>query len=159
MSRFDNSPNYGLIFCVALFTAVVTAAATRMLSSNNEPKFAVVDVQRVLMESKDVAALRVERANQIDELKKMADNANAKLAKISDEDAKKKESEKYLAEINAKKENFDKMYASALQASDQKLNDIIKSVADKENLKVIISKGSVVNGGVDITDSVVDMVK
>ena len=64
-----------------------------------------------------------------------------------------------LAEINTKKEGFDKMYVSALQASDQKLNDIIKSVADKENLTVIISKGSVVNGGVDITDSVVDMVK
>ncbi|MCI5634921.1 MAG: OmpH family outer membrane protein [Alphaproteobacteria bacterium] len=159
MSRFDNSPNYGLIFFVVLLTAVITAAATRMLSNNSEPKFAVVDVQRVLSESKDVAALKTERANQIAELQKMADDANAKLAKISDEDAKKKESEKYLAEINTKKEGFDKMYVSALQASDQKLNDIIKSVADKENLTVIISKGSVVNGGVDITDSVVDMVK
>ncbi len=159
MSRFDNSPNYGLIFFVVLLTAVITAAATRMLSNNSEPKFAVVDVQRVLSESKDVAALKTKRANQIAELQKMADDANAKLAKISDEDAKKKESEKYLAEINTKKEGFDKMYVSALQASDQKLNDIIKSVADKENLTVIISKGSVVNGGVDITDSVVDMVK
>ena len=159
MSRFDNSPNYGLIFFVVLLTAVITAAATRMLSNNSEPKFAVVDVQRVLSESKDVAALKTERANQIAELQKMADDANAKLAKISDENATKKESEKYLAEINTKKEGFDKMYVSALQASDQKLNDIIKSVADKENLTVIISKGSVVNGGVDITDSVVDMVK
>ena len=64
-----------------------------------------------------------------------------------------------MAEINAKKEGFDKVYASALQASDQKLSEIIKSVADKEDLKVVLNKNSVVDGGVDITDSVIDMVK
>ena len=89
----------------------------------------------------------------------MANDANAKLAKISDEDAKKKASDKYVAEINVKKDNFDKVYASALQASDQKLNDIIKSVADKEDLTVIVNKAYVINGGVDITDAVIDMVK
>lgn len=159
MSRFDNSPNYGFIFMIALIAAVISAAATKMISGSNEAKFAVVDVQRVVLASKDLAAIKTERDNQVKELQKMADDANTKLAKISDETAKKKESEKYLAEINAKKEGFDKVYASALQASDQKLNEIIKSVADKEDLKVILNKNSVVDGGVDITDSVIDMVK
>ena len=89
----------------------------------------------------------------------MADDANAKIAKISDEAEKKKTSEKYLAEINAKKESFDQVYSSALQASDQKLNDIIKAVAEKEDLTVVINKNSIVQGGVDITESVIDMVK
>ncbi len=159
MSRFDNSPNYGFIFVIALIAAVISSAATKMISGSSEAKFAVVDVQRVVLASKDLAAIKTERDNQVKELQKMADDANAKLAKISDETAKKKESEKYLAEINAKKEGFDKVYASALQASDQKLNEIIKSVADKEDLKVVLNKNSVVDGGVDITDSVIDMVK
>lgn len=159
MSRFDNSPNYGFIFIIALIAAVISSAATKMISGSNEAKFAVVDVQRVVLSSKDLAAIKTERDNQVKELQKMADDANTKLAKISDETAKKKESEKYLAEINAKKEGFDKVYASALQASDQKLNEIIKSVADKEDLKVVLNKNSVVDGGVDITDSVIDMVK
>lgn len=159
MSRFDNSPNYGFIFMIALIAAVISSAATKMISGSNEAKFAVVDVQRVVLASKDLAAIKTERDNQIKELQKMADDANTKLAKISDETAKKKESEKYLAEINAKKEGFDKVYASALQASDQKLSEIIKSVADKEDLKVVLNKNSVVDGGVDITDSVIDMVK
>lgn len=159
MSRFDNSTNYGFIFMIALIAAVISSAATKMISGSNEAKFAVVDVQRVVLASKDLAAIKTERDNQVKELQKMADDANTKLAKISDETAKKKESEKYLAEINAKKEGFDKVYASALQASDQKLNEIIKSVADKEDLKVILNKNSVVDGGVDITDSVIDMVK
>ena len=159
MSRFDNSPNYGFIFMIALIAAVISSAATKMISGSNEAKFAVVDVQRVVLASKDLAAIKTERDNQVKELQKMADDANTKLAKISDETTKKKESEKYLAEINAKKEGFDKVYASALQASDQKLNEIIKSVADKEDLKVVLNKNSVVDGGVDITDSVIDMVK
>ena len=159
MSRFDNSPNYGFIFMIALIAAVISSAATKMISGSNEAKFAVVDVQRVVLASKDLAAIKTERDNQVQELQKMADDANTKLAKISDETTKKKESEKYLAEINAKKEGFDKVYASALQASDQKLSEIIKSVADKEDLKVVLNKNSVVDGGVDITDSVIDMVK
>ena len=159
MSRFDNSPNYGLIFFAALISAIIAAFATKMVSGNNEAKFAVIDLQRVVMASKEVAAIKTERESQIQELQKMANDANAKLAKISDEDAKKKASDKYVAEINVKKDNFDKVYASALQASDQKLNDIIKSVADKEDLTVIVNKAYVINGGVDITDAVIDMVK
>ena len=159
MSRFDNSPNYGLMLFIALIAAGISAAATRMISGGNEAKFAVVDVQRVVVASKDVAALKNERDNQIKELQKMADDANAKIAKISDEAEKKKTSEKYLAEINAKKESFDQVYSSALQASDQKLNDIIKAVAEKEDLTVVINKNSIVQGGVDITESVIDMVK
>lgn len=159
MSRFDNSPNYGLMFFIALIAAGISAAATRMISGGNEAKFAIVDVQRVVVASKDVAALKNERDNQIKELQKMADDANAKIAKISDEAEKKKTSEKYLAEINAKKESFDQVYSSALQASDQKLNDIIKAVAEKEDLTVVINKNSIVQGGVDITESVIDMVR
>ena len=60
---------------------------------------------------------------------------------------------------NAKKDEFDKVYATALQASDKKLNDIINSVAEKEGLKVVINKASVVTGGTDITDSVVEQVQ
>ena len=130
-----------------------------MLSGNAEPKFAIVDLQRVVMVSKDVNALRTERDNQVKELQSMADKANAEIAKISDEAAKKKASEKYLAEINAKKENYDKVYTTALQASEEKLNNIIKEVADKEDLTVVLNSNSVVHGGIDITDSVIDMVK
>lgn len=159
MSRFDNSPNYGLIFFIALVAAGISAGMTKMLSGNTEPKFAIVDLQRVVMVSKDVNALRTERDNQVKELQSMADKANAEIAKISDEAAKKKASEKYLAEINAKKENYDKVYTTALQASEEKLNNIIKEVADKEDLTVVLNSNSVVHGGIDITDSVIDMVK
>ena len=104
MSRFDNSPNYGLMFFIALIAAGISAAATRMISGGNEAKFAVVDVQRVVVASKDVAALKNERDNQIKELQKMADDANAKIAKISDE-AEKKKTEKPVKDFDPSSKN------------------------------------------------------
>ena len=89
----------------------------------------------------------------------MADEANEKIKAEADEEKKKKLSEQYLSEINSKKESYDKVYASALQASDDKLNNVINSVAEKEGLKVVFNKSSLVQGGIDITDSVIELVK
>lgn len=159
MSKFDNSPSYGVIVLVAIIAAVVSSLITYKVTSGKSVDFAVVDLQRVVAASKDVAALKVEREGQLQELQKMADEANAKLEKIENKDEKNKATEKYINEINAKKEGFDKVYVSALQASDEKINGIIRSVADKKDLVAVFVKGSVVDGGTDITDSVVDMVK
>ena len=160
MSKSENpSVNYGLVVLIAAAVAVIGSLVTYKAVTDNNGKFAVVDIQRVVVASKDIAALKIERDTQVAELKKMADDANEKIKAEKDEDARKKLSEKYLSEINAKKDEFDKVYATALQASDKKLNDIINSVAEKEGLKVVINKASVVTGGTDITDSVVEQVQ
>lgn len=160
MSKSENpSVNYGLVVLIAAAAAVIGSLVTYKAVTDNNSKFAVVDIQRVVVASKDIAALKIERDTQVAELKKMADDANEKIKAEKDEDARKKLSEKYLSEINTKKDEFDKVYATALQASDKKLNDIINSVAEKEGLKVVINKASVVTGGTDITDSVVEQVQ
>ena len=64
-----------------------------------------------------------------------------------------------MAEIQAKKAEFDNAYNTELQASDAKIQNIINSVAEKKHLNVVLNKTSVVNGGVDITEAVVDLVK
>ena len=160
MSKSENpSVNYGLVVLISVAAAVIGSLVTYKAVTDNNGKFAVVDIQRVVVASRDIAALKIERDTQVAELKKMADDANEKIKAEKDEDARKKLSEKYLSEINAKKDEFDKVYATALQASDKKLNDIINSVAEKEGLKVVINKASVVTGGTDITDSVVEQVQ
>ena len=160
MSKSENpSVNYGLVVLIAVAAAVIGSLVTYKVATDNNGKFAVVDIQRVVVASKDIAALKIERDTQVAELKKMADDANEKIKAEKDEDARKKLSEKYLSEINTKKDEFDKVYATALQASDKKLTDIINAVAEKEGLKVVINKASVVTGGTDITDSVVEQVQ
>ena len=149
----------GIIIVTAILAAVISSFITYKATAGKNMKFAVIDLQRVVVSSKDIEALKTERDTQIQDLKKMADDANEKIQAITDEDEKKQASEKYLAEINAKKEGYDKVYASALQASDQKLNDIINAVADKKGLNVVFNKTSLIQGGEDITDAVVEMVK
>lgn len=142
--------------------AVVAAALTSIVfccfcCKNNG--VGVIDLQRVVASSKDVATLRTNREAQINELKKMADEANAKIDEIKKDDEKKVATEKYLGEIQAKKNEFDNAYNTALQASDAKIQNIINSVAEKKDLDIVLNKTSVVSGGVDITEAVIDLVK
>ncbi|MBP5352480.1 MAG: OmpH family outer membrane protein [Alphaproteobacteria bacterium] len=155
----NSNVNYGLVALVAIIAAVISSLVTYKAVANKTVQFAVVDFQQVVMNSKDVAALRNERETQIQDLRRMADDANVKIKGESDEAKRKKLSEGYLAEINAKKAEYDRLYASSLQASDKKLNGIVQAVAEKEGLKVIFNKGALVQGGTDITDSVVEQVK
>ena len=143
---------------VAIVVALGSAYAFDKFCGSNS-NFGVVNLQRVVSVSKDVAALRVEREAQINELKKMADDANAEIEKIKDEDKKKAATEKYLADIQVKKNEFDNAYNTALQASDTKIKNVIESVAEKKDLSVVFSNSAVVTGGEDITEAVVDLVK
>lgn len=151
--------NYGVAALVAVVAAVVSSLVTYKALSGKTEKVAVVDFQQVVMVSKDVVALKEERETQIAELQKMADAANEKITAESDEEKKRQLSEQHLAEINAKKAEFDKLYASSLQASDKKLNNIVKSVAKKKGLKIILNKTAVLEGGEDITDAVIERIK
>lgn len=151
--------NYGVIALVAVVAAVISSFVTYKAVAHKSAQFAVVDLQRIVMTSRDVAALRVERETQVQDLRKMADDANEKIKAETDETKKKKLSEQYLAEINAKKAEYDKLYASSLQASDKKLNDIVNAVAEKSGLSAVFNKGALLNGGVDITESVIEQVK
>lgn len=158
MSKFENV-NYGVITLVAVVAAVVGSLVTYKAVARKTSQFAVVDFQQVVMASKDVSALRSERETQVAALRKMADEANAKIKAESNETKKKQLSEEHLSEINAKKAEYDKLYASSLQASDKKLNGIIKTVADDKGLNVVFHKSSLISGGVDITDDVIEQVK
>ena len=151
--------NYGLIILMAILAAVVSSFVTYKATAGNVQRVAVVDLQRVIVESKDVAALKGTRDSQIQALQKLADEANEKIKAETNEESRKAKSEQYLAVINNQKETFDKQYAAALQASDQKINDTIKAVAKKQGLSIIVDKASIIDGGIDITDSVIDLVK
>ena len=155
----ENRMNYGLIFLVAIIAAVLGSLVTQKAVCAKKAAFAVVDLQRVVLSSKEIAALSNNRQNQLQELRKMADDANAQINAEKNEDAKKELSQKFLGEINAKKDGFDKTHAAGLQAAEQNLNNVINEVANKEGLSVVLIKSSVVTGGKDITDSVVDLVK
>ncbi|MBO6282062.1 MAG: hypothetical protein J6N49_05990 [Alphaproteobacteria bacterium] len=141
-----------LFLILSLLMMPINAQAISGLNN----KFCVVDIQKVVVSSKDIQKLKIERDGQVTELKEMADTANEKIKAEKDDDARKKISEKNLAEINAKKEEFDKVYATALQASDKKLNDIIRAVCIRKGGDIAFNKDMVIFGGIDITDDIIN---
>lgn len=155
----ENKINYGLIALVAIIASVLGSLVTYKVMMEQKKDFAVVDLQRVVLSSKEIAALSNSRQEQIQELKKMADAANDKIKLIKNENTKKEVSQKYLDEINSKRDAFDRVHNSSLQAADQNLNNVINEVAASKGLGIILNKTSVVNGGTDITDEVVEIVK
>ena len=155
----ENKVNYGLVALVAIIGSVLGSLVTYKVMSTKTTGFAIVDLQRVVLSSKEIAALNAARQGQIQELKKMADDANEKIKEEKNEEAKRQLSQQYLNEINAKRDTYDRVHASGLQAADQTLNTVINKIAAEKGLSVIINKNAVVNGGTDITDAVVDAVK
>lgn len=155
-----NTEKKPLLFtaCLVVVLAILASFVTCKICSN-DATIGVIDLQRVVSVSKDVTTLRTNRQAQIAELQKMADDANAKIDEIKNDDEKKAATEKYLAEIQAKKAEFDNAYNASLKASDTKIQDIISSVAEKKDISVVLNKTSVVSGGIDITEAVVDLVK
>lgn len=158
MNKFENV-NYGMVALVAVIAAVISSLVTYKAMNRRTTQFAIVDLQQIVVVSKDVSALRMEREKQVQDLRKMADDANSKITAEKDEAKKKQLSEQYLAEINARKAEYDKLYAASLQASDKKLNEVIREVAAQKGLSAVLSKSAVVDGGEDITDEVIKQIQ
>ena len=158
MNKLENV-NYGMVALVAVIAAVISSLVTYKAMNRRTSQFAVVDLQQIVAASKDVTALRIEREKQVQDLRKMADDANSKITSESDETKKKTLSEQYLAEINARKAEYDKLYAASLQASDKKLNEVVKEVAEQKGLTSVLSKSAVIDGGEDITNEVIKRIQ
>ncbi len=154
-----NSLKYTIVAAVALMGAVFVSDKVIAEPTASGFEFAVIDLQKVVPASKDLNALRDERMKQVQDLQKMAETANEKIKAIENEEERKKASEDAVKEINAKKAEYDKTYQTTLEASNKKLEEIIKAVATEKGLNVILLKTVVLQGGQDITDAVIEKIK
>jgi len=122
-------------------------------------KVAVVDVQKVVVSSPQVNALRVEQKNKIDSLIAFVEKAKADLAKESNEAKKKSLEEGYNKELNVKKQAIDKEYSEKLLDIDKNITNIIQAKAKSDKYDLVLIKSSVLQGGVDITSEIVKLLK
>ena len=122
-------------------------------------KIAVVDVQKVVNSSPQVAALKKEQQTKAQEVVNFIEKARKDV--IAQTDPKKKQAleEKYNKELKAKREKIEKDYTSKLSAIDSKISSVINTEAKARNFDVVLAKGAVLYGGTDITDAVSKAVK
>ena len=122
-------------------------------------KIAVVDVQAVVAQSKQVQALKTERVKKLEELQKWLKTVNEDVAKQKTDDGKQKLTAKYNAEFAKKQEAIAKDYQARLQAIDKSISDTIAQQAKAKGYDIVISKGMVLYGGDDITADITKVVK
>lgn len=122
-------------------------------------RIAVVDVQQVVDASSKVQALKKEQQAKAKELTSFIEKARKDIAKTSDVKKKKSLEEKYAKELNTRRAAIEKDYAQKLAETDQVISAKIASVASANNYDMVISKGVVLYGGADITETVKAAVK
>ena len=146
---------------VALCAFAIGISANNFAVSNVPSNFkvAVVNVPKVVESSKQVQALKAENKRKSDEFMKFVQTANTAMEKEKDEKKKAALKTKYEKEIKAKMESNTKTYKTKLAAIDKSISDVISADAKAKGYNLVLSKGSVLVGGDDITEAIVAKVK
>lgn len=149
------------ILTVSLLTFGVGLAAGNWAMSDvpSNYKVAVVDVQKVISSSQQVKALKDEQQKKTEELAKFVQTAKAALDKESDATKKKALEDKYNKEFQDKRNVIAKNYETKLMAIDKSITAIINQNAKTNGYNLVLAKGVVLSGGIDITSQIASQVK
>lgn len=146
-----------------IFIAVLSVCTTNnmAISAPNNFTYAIVDVQKVVASSKQVAALKNEQTAKMRELSQFIQTANKKIQDEKDAQKKAALEKKLNSELAIKKAAIEKNYAAKLEAIDKNISAIIMSKAKTKGFDLVLAKSVVLysGSGVDITNEVMQAVK
>ncbi len=146
---------------IALFAFIIGLSTSNFAISGVPAnyKVAVVDVQKVVTSSKQVANLKAEQAKKMEEMKNMIKKAQADIAKETDKAKKEALVKKYENDLSYVKNTNDKNYSKKLTEIDKSISKTIQTESKKAGYDLVLAKGVVLYGGTDITDSISKIVK
>lgn len=148
-----------LLAVTALAFGIGIGTSNFALSDAPGAKVAVVDVQKVVSESKQVKALKDEQAKKTKDLTKWLEVANADVAKQSTQAGKDKLLKKYEADLAKKREANAQDYAKKLTDIDKSISALISVRAKAKGYDLVLSKSTVLYGGDDLTAEIIEAVK
>ena len=149
-------------FLVIAILAFALGIFTNSFAMSNVPasfKVGVVDVQKLVSNSKQVKALKDEQLKKADELKNTIKKAQEDIDKESDKDKKQKLIKKYKNDIAYISNTNDKNYAKKLAEIDKSITKTIQDESKKAGYDLVLAKGMVLYGGEDITNEIAKAVK
>ncbi|MBE7710725.1 MAG: hypothetical protein E7Z92_01150 [Cyanobacteria bacterium SIG31] len=138
-----------------LIFAIITSSTVQA----DVKKVAVVDVQKVVNSSAQVKALKKEQQAKQKETAQFIKKAGEDIRKQTDEAKKKSLAKKYDAELKAKRDANAKAYKTKLEAADKSISNTIIQQAKAQGYDLVLTKGVVLYGGDDITESILKVVK
>jgi len=161
-SFFANKANrlkaYVLV-AVAAVVALCLCFGCCTFCPQKNARVAIVDINAVVSNSKQVMALKDEQVAKSQELAAWLQEAEK--AVEAEKDAAKKEAllKQYSTEFAAKRDENNQYYNRQLQVLDANITQIIINEARKQGYNLVLAKSNVVYGGKDITADVIKLVK
>ena len=147
------------IAAIALALTTNNYATAQAATSATEFKVAVVDIQKIVESSPEIAALKIDRKNKLDDLMKFVENARTAVSKETVDAKKKALEDSYNKELNVKKEAIDQDYAKKLTDIDKNITALIKAKAKEQSFNLVLTRNTVLDGGVDITEDIIKNLK
>lgn len=145
-----------LFLCLTLMS--INAPSSK--AANGDLKFATVDVQKVVVSSKQVNNLKNEQNAKMRELSEFVQKANKQLSETTDPKKKAELEKKLNNELMTKKTAIDKTYAQKLEEVDKNVQNSISTVAKEKGYDYVFAKGILLYGkSTDITNDVIKKVK
>ena len=141
---------------------LLTAIALILIATNvvlADTKVAVVDVNAIVSNSSQVKALKNEQQAKLKELDKWLKTVRADIEKQSTKENKEKLVKKYDAEFAKKQKAIKDNYTKKLQEIDKNINQKIEEKAKADNIDIILTKSTVLYGGLDITNDLIKAIK
>lgn len=141
-----------LVFCVGYNINDVAISFPRY-------KVAVIDIPEVMSKSSELQELKRAQDKDMEELNILISKAQNEL--INEQSRTKfiqKEAE-YRKQIETKKKDIDKKYATKLVKINDNIKNQILKEAKKANYNLVLPTGMVISGGEDITAAVVKNMK
>ena len=143
-----------------IITAFLMSAITMSNYAMADTKITVVDVQALVSNSAQVAALKAEQKSKIQELNTWLKTVKADVDKQQTKEGKEKLVKKYDAEFVKKQQAIKENYAKKLLAIDKSITASIVAEAKAKGYDLVLSKqGAVIYGGSDITADLIKTVK
>ena len=118
-------------------------------------KVAVVDITKVMEQSKDIKNLKASQDKQLKELETLISKAQNEIVNTQDQNKAMELQINYGKEIETKRNAIDEDYSKKIVQITSNIKNLISNQAKKTDYNLVLPTGMVISGGEDITDNVI----
>lgn len=141
-----------LVFCVGYNINDVAISFPRY-------KVAVIDIPEVMSKSTELQELKRAQDKDMEELSILISKAQNELINEQNRSKFAQKEAEYRKQIETKKKDIDKKYATKLVKINENIKTLISKEAKRANYNLVLPTGMVISGGEDITASVLKNMK
>ena len=141
---------------IAIIAFVLGFGLKWLLPSNNIAK---IDVAQIASASSALAELSKNQQADMVELQKWVQESQADVKKQKSSAKREELAKKYETELMQRQQALQIKYSEELKKIDTEVSAIIAKKAKSKGYSVVLSKESIVSGGTDITDEIIELIK